>query len=234
MEIYKTNNIQLDEITGPIDNEFQFSDDLNTKNWLYKGSLLNYLKRIPNEFESLVPLSYFNRHKLGRKQFQGNRLLQKTFQVENASEVINTITEAIGPIDLGDSFDDLKYYISLVSTELVRNGIILNLKHKMSYDISLTILESADDILIKIADPYGELKCSDLTRRLKAVLETGEYERKEYGAGLGLFMVLKAVDTIQFTINKNKNTEILCSINKYKRLKHFKEKETTVFFEVGE
>jgi anti-sigma regulatory factor (Ser/Thr protein kinase) len=236
MKIYKTDNIQIEDINvGDYSGEsIEFVDDSNVKNWLYRGSLLNYLKDIPSEFESLVPLNYFNRFKLAKKQCQGNSLLQKTFQLENASEVINTITDAIAPINLAESFDDLKYYIILVSSELVRNGIILNLKHKMQRDISLTILESEDDILIKITDPYGELKCADFTKRLKAIVETGEYERKEYGAGLGLFMVIKAVDTIQFMINNNSKTQILCSINKYKRLKYFKEKETTVFFEVGE
>ena len=235
MKVYKTANIymnEIEEVTEAHDlSSIDFCDDPQNKKWLYKGSLTEYLQDIPCEFEALIPLSYFKHSQFVKKAIVGNTLFECSFQLETASEVINAITEAMVPINLDTSFDDLKHYIVLVASELVRNGIILNLKNQEKKEVRLTILESNDDIIINIADTYGQLKCLDITKRLKAIAKTGEYERKEYGAGLGLFMVIKAVDTIQFTIIKNSKTEILCSINKYKRLKHFKEKGTAVFFE---
>ena len=79
-------------------------------------------------------------------------------------------------------------------------------------------------------DYHGLLTSQKLTGRLKEVAINGEYERKASGAGLGLFMVVCSVNTIVFDVEPGKKTTIITRINKYKRLKHFKEKQTAIFF----
>lgn len=232
MEVFKTNNISKDDLKSDI--AFKSSNDLACPKWLYRGSLLSHLEYIPDDLSFLVPYGHYVKYGFKNIQRSGTKLFDLKFSIEGASVVTNNISEKLETVDLDSAFDDLKYYILLVSTELVRNGIIQNLKRDEKQQVNLLVEESAQDIFITVNDPYGSLICKDFTSRLKRVAEFKNYERKQYGAGLGLFMVINSVNTIQIDVNKNESTKITCSINKYKRLKHFKEKETAIFFNLKE
>ncbi len=228
MEVYKTKNISDEDIRS-IDC-LDFVSSKNAPNWLYKGSLIEHLKNIPNCIKNFVPLSYYEHKQFKTIDFLGKPTVSLRFKLENTEQVTERVRDALEGVNFSHSFGDLKRYILTVCVELIRNGIIQNLQHNKSEIISLDILETDEDVLIRVTDGFGNLNCEDITSRLKAIAIKGEYERKEYGAGIGIFMVVNSVDSIQFNVESGKKTEVICHMNKYKRLKHFKEKETAIFF----
>lgn len=227
MEAYITPNIDLSE-NSELSSIVKGSMD--TPCWIYKGSLLKHAEHIPLGIKSLIPLNYFLKHGITPYTPEGTELFSMNFTKENSAEVMDKVIGALEEIDFKTTFKDIKRYLAIVAVELVRNGIIQNLKSEREDNITLIVSENEDDIIVKVADPYGTLLNHDFISRFKRVIKTGEYERKRLGAGLGLFMVVSSVSSIYFNIVPNFKTEITCTINKYKRLKHFKEKETAIFF----
>ncbi|MFT6633139.1 MAG: sigma-B regulation protein RsbU (phosphoserine phosphatase) [Bacteriovoracaceae bacterium] len=206
-------------------------------NILYDQALIENLRNIPARIEKLIPLEHYKQFGISKVEVNGNKIATLKFLNESASEVIDQISIALEGIKSDGSFSDLSHYLLTVSSELVRNGIILNLSQdseKEQKEVFLDIDEGEENIFVKVTDQFGRLKSEDITRRLKEVAMSGTYERKAYGAGLGLFMVINSVNTIEFNVTPGIQTEVICRINKYKRLKQFKEKQTAIFFNIKE
>lgn len=229
MQVHVTDNIDQIELAD----EFS-AYDIKSKeslHWIYQGSLIKYIEEVPLAIKSLIPLKYFLKH--GSKPFRpiGESLFDLSFCHESADEVMTSITDKLKNFDFSTAFGDIKRYASIVAIELIRNGIVENVKSKQDKQVNLKFSESDSDIIISVTDDHGSLKSEDFISRFKNIIKTGEYERKPHGAGLGLFMVINSVSTISIEVTEGIKTEIICTINKYKRLKHFKEKETAIFFD---
>ena len=227
-DYYLTNDVTEAE---KLNLHVRISNDESCPRWIYKGSLLEHILEIPEDITSLVSLNSFG----------GQYLLQSTldkksktahlkFQNETISMVHDQILAELDKLDDTKTFDDLGRYLLIVGTELVRNAIIVNQQQKSAQEIDFEIYEDKENYYIRVMDYHGLLTSQKLTSRLKEVAKNGEYERKTSGAGLGLFMVVCSVNTIVFDVEPGKKTTIITRINKYKRLKHFKEKQTAIFF----
>jgi len=223
--VYK-HNISIGEFPSYL----EFNSNTNTVDWLYQGSFLSLIDLIPSYFQKIIPLSYYKKNGFNTITNYGESLISITFVQESSSEIESQVANRLAEVDMSHTFSDLKRYITLVSIELVRNAIIVN---KAKKKIHLHISQTQDDIIIEVCDPYGALTCGDITGRLKKIKATGEYEMKKSGAGLGLFMVISSVNYIRFNIDVGRRTEVICSINKYKRLKDFKQKEIAIFYNEG-
>jgi sigma-B regulation protein RsbU (phosphoserine phosphatase) len=221
---------------GPI-SDLAISNNCHGPNILYDQALIKNLQNIPERIEKLIPLEHFKQFGVSNIEVDGNRIVELKFLTESASEVIDQIGFALEGLKLEGAFGDLSHYLLTVSSELVRNAIILNLSKDSRQgpkEVSLDVYEGEENIFVKVTDQFGKLRSGDITRRLKEVALNGTYERKTYGAGLGLFMVINSVNTIEFNITPGIQTEVICRINKYKRLKQFKEKQTAISFNIKE
>lgn len=199
----------------------------------YHESFLESLKKIKGPFEficpeeSLAKIDFFKNYVPQEK----NLIFKKTFNNEKTSEIVDLLMEKSELFKLGEAFSDFEHYVVTVVTELVRNGIVLNFKQMDFKDVNLCLYDEGDSLLLTVTDFYGTLNSTDISERLNKVSLTGEYERKVYGAGLGLFMAIKNVDLIKFSVCPEKYTIITASMKKYKRLKNFKEKKPILIFE---
>ncbi len=228
MKLYITKNIQDEEVNLP--DGLSRSSDVTLPNWIYKGPLVELLKDGPSTFHKLIPLNYLNLYGAEPINPSGDIIFSHSFKRESSSDVYNIISKWLDTKHFDNSFSDLKSYLVMVISELVRNGIILNLQGDTYFAVELAVIESEDDVFITVKDFFGLLKNENITSRLKDVAKSGNYEQKESGAGLGLFMVVNSVNSIHFEVVKKTTTLISCRINKYKRLKQFKQKETALFF----
>jgi sigma-B regulation protein RsbU (phosphoserine phosphatase) len=213
--------------------DLNFVEDLATSNVLYGNALIDTLEKIPSNIKMLIPLEHYKQFGISKIPVNGNKILEIKFKKESASEVIEQISKKLDNFDFEGAFGDLPRYLLTVCSELVRNGINLNMNdicEEVSKEVHLEVYEGQDNFFVKVSDGYGLLKSQDISRRLKEVAKNGTYERKTLGAGLGLFMVINSVNTIEFNVDSGICTEVICRINKYKRLKQFKEKQTAIFF----
>lgn len=210
-----------------------FTNSVQCPNVVYKKSLVESLEHIPLDSQRFIPLDYLKKHGENPREINGVLKFEHSFLEESSSEIINIISSKLEVLDLEQSFGDINHYLLTVCSELTRNGVIQNLKQAKSGDkraINLKVIDSEESFVIQVVDQFGSLKQEKVFQRLKDVSLLGSYERKVYGAGLGLFMVSSSVDSLVFDVWPGKKTSITCHINKYKRLKHFKEKQTAIFF----
>lgn len=159
-----------------------------------------------------------------------NLLLKEEFDIAPISEVRNKILAIVARLDLSSEFSDFHRYLETIIIELVQNALIKIKNEKLDEKATLNILQDTKSYCIQVTDRLGLLNKNDVLSKLKRAFETRSFENKKSGAGLGFFMLLDASDKLVFSISPNKKTTVSCIVNKYKRLKDYKNKNVSIHF----
>lgn len=209
---------------------------MSSQVYSYRGSFLEGLQDIGNDFKVVYPEK--EHEKLSEVQSyepeENDLKLSIEFSNEKASQVVDQIIVALEKIDTTGCFDEIRTYIMTVATEFVRNGIVQNYKEMSFTPVVLNIYDNEDAFFITVEDQFGSLRSYQIADRLKIVASTGEYEKKVYGAGLGLFMAISNLDWVKFQVVPERSTRVIGKMKKYRRLKKFKEKKTIIIFDEKE
>ncbi|MAX67801.1 MAG: hypothetical protein QF441_05045 [Bacteriovoracaceae bacterium] len=216
-----------------LEEKFCFTKNEEYPVWIYDGDVDHVFSSLNCSIEALVPYKEINSYQEETYSDLKSPIITKKFSDESTSEVLDILSGEFEKIDLKNTFDDFTYYLLLVSSELIRNAIIVNMKQSLALDCELDVYESRDDIWIKVTDHHGLFSSDELIKRIKFVAKEKTFLRNEYGAGLGLYMVLKSVNLFRLSLVKGERTQILVKIHKYKRLKDFKSKQVTLVIERG-
>lgn len=158
------------------------------------------------------------------------------FKEESISEVRKKLDESLEKQSFIGYFSDIKRYLHSISLELVQNAIIVGRQKDHKKIIDYQLKETSDSWLIEVKDFYGTLTRRHVLEKLSRACSEKSFEEKETGAGLGFYMLLGACDKLIFEIKEKKETRISVIINKYKRLKDYKNKNISIHFlnNVGE
>lgn len=199
---------------------------------IYGGSLEDFMTKLASlgekelRLKTLVPFKTFalSADTAPANFLEGDLINQETFESEDIKAVTAKIDHLLGLIDGDNSFGDLSRYMKSNAIELVQNALIHKRLSGSSGLIELQLYETSTSYGISVSDPFGALTKAKALKKLIRVYRERSYETKEAGAGLGLYMVLNASDSVVIEIKRNKSSRVCCIMNKYKRLKEFKGK----------
>ena len=124
--------------------------------------------------------------------------------------------------------------MQVIGLELVQNSLIYGKESSEQIKTVLKFRVGDEKLVIEAEDYLGALTQEKVFEKLKRSFSEQTVESKASGAGLGLSIVLKNVDKMIFTIRPGNMTRISCVINKYKRLKDFKQKNISLHFDIEE
>lgn len=203
-------------------------------NFAYDGAAIDSFKFLRGQFSAIAPVKNIIENNLSINKSKPIQKFDLHFKEESSSQVINAVFEVIEKMDLSGCFSELGTHLTTVISELVRNGIVLNFQNLNFKYVDCEIIEAEDEIIVTVEDEYGKLLPEEIVKRLREVAITGNYERKVYGAGLGLFMTVNSVDYIKFEVVPDAMTRVICKVKKYKRLKQFKEKQPIIIYMLKE
>lgn len=138
-------------------------------------------------------------------------------------------------------------YLKIISNELLTNAIYHSgsgkeFQSRSSMDRSISPVLSDDEIIdftlgsdenyvaISVKDSTGRLRREDIINNLVRSFESKQYENKEGGAGLGLYLAYSYSN--QFIVNTvvGKSSEVICIIDVNRRLKAYKERITSFHY----
>lgn len=200
---------------------------------IYKGALDELLEDSSKQVfaSSIIPLEMFllnkNMHPIDLRDQKS--LGKRSFEQEDIRGVSDKIGELVDSLKSKEHFTDLARYMKLNGIELAQNALIHKRMSGKEGLVELEIFETGMFYNLTVTDPFGALTHEEILRKLSRVCVERTHENKEAGAGLGLFMVLNASDCVIFRLKKGKQTQVCCIINKYKRLKQFKNKSPALF-----
>ncbi len=153
------------------------------------------------------------------------QLAQVVLAGGKSQEVKNKISSLFDNIDFSAYFGDIRGYLESLTVELVENSLV----HGGS-ESTLQILEDDNRFTIRTEDKEGLLSKQKFFEKLRRAFKEKTFEEKESGAGLGFYLIVNLSDMIEFDLKAGSHTIIECSINKYKRLKEYKQKRIIVDF----
>lgn len=199
---------------------------------VYGGSLESFMNKLVDlkeekiSLKTLLPFKTFAHNANARPPgfSQADLINKQFFESEAIGEVSSKIDQLLSAIDRDNAFGDLSRYMKSNAIELVQNALIHKKISNSSGQIELCLYETSGSYGISVSDPFGALTSSKTLEKLVRVYRERSYETKESGAGLGLYMVLNASDSVVIEIKRNKSSRVCCIMNKYKRLKDFKGK----------
>lgn len=157
-------------------------------------------------------------------------LLHKEFLGESVSEVTEVIKNMLKDLELEDHFSDISRYILLNSIELVQNALIQTREAGKSTPVYFAIYQSDVGVQIYVEDKVGKLDKEKIMEKLQRAYREKTFEEKDSGAGLGLYMVVNNCDILSFDVKDNEYTRVNCFLNRYQRLKEFKNKKISIHF----
>jgi len=180
----------------------------------------------------IVSAREFNKKTIPFAQTRVDELskFEAIFSDESISEVTNAIDNGIAEVLDGNSFNDIKNYLKLISLELVQNALLYGRNIDKKGYVEYKILRGEECYQIVVRDFYGMLDREIFYKNIKRAFEEKTYELKKSGAGLGLSMILSASDELSIIRKEGEFTEIRSIISKYKRLKEYKGKKTNLIF----
>jgi hypothetical protein len=195
----------------------EYSEDSNAI--VYSGSILEYLKTIntTNCISAVI-----SEHDLTWGLSNSQRLLikQDYFMSGSVSSVTQQLAAHINSAHFGDDFQQLQRYLLTISLELMTNALRVSLDSKVSW----SLYQHPHAYEIEVVDQMGTLTREKIFSQLKRAALEQTFERKEAGAGLGLFLVLLSSNQLIIEIQPFKRTSIRAIIYKYKRMKDYKTK----------
>ena len=204
-------------------------DELEQKNWAYDGSLMDSIDELPLDINRIIPFDYILKNGVEFIAQKETLLIDHHFLNESATDVMKLLSSKFEHINIPNTFADLSRYLTLLSVELVRNAILLNQEGIPSRECHYKLFENEKFLTVEVTDFYGLMSSESLMMRLKHVKLHKTYEMKKSGAGLGFYLIINSVNSIMIEISETKFTRLTVNINKYKRLKDFKEKQTAIF-----
>ncbi|MCO4753254.1 MAG: ATP-binding protein [Bacteriovoracaceae bacterium] len=153
--------------------------------------------------------------------------------IEFADESVGSVALMIGELmeqfQSSEHFSDISRFMKANAVELVQNALIYKRQSASEGKISLEVYETPKFYNVQVTDSFGALSQDKILEKLVRAWRDKTYELKESGAGLGLFMTMMASDSMIFRLKNTERTQVCCIINKYKRLKHYKNKSPALY-----
>ncbi|MBD63686.1 MAG: hypothetical protein CME62_00635 [Halobacteriovoraceae bacterium] len=206
-----------------------------------EANIVLYSDTFKNMFLELGEVKHIN-HFIGIKDFLKNENILSHQEIESlahfklkftddsVTQVTHKINSMLNDAMDADTFVDFKRFLQLICIELVQNALIFGKSQQETKEIELDFIKGKDNYSVTVRDGYGELDQEKLLSSIGRALLEKNYENKKTGAGLGLSMVLSASDEIVIKRKEGEFTEIRSIINKYKRLKEYKSKKTSLHY----
>jgi len=199
---------------------------------LYEGGLLEALEGADlSRLWAVVPFkTALAGNKVGPEDLRGQRMLgRESFENENIGGVSGKIGRLVDSLDVKGQFSEISRFLKSNAIELVQNALIFKRSFGGEGEVELEVFESDTAYNIQVTDNFGALTRETILTKIRRAWTEKTCEDKETGAGLGLFMVLMASDAVVFKLKNLKQTRVCCIINKYKRLRHYKNKSPALF-----
>jgi sigma-B regulation protein RsbU (phosphoserine phosphatase) len=238
-----------DKLVEVGDNTFYISklnDEENVLSVLDKYSVNHIVggnaKRIDLELQNNFS-QYFNGNGLDN-YLATDEIVKMDFK---SKQDLDQIYRAIEGFNYKNCFQSPVDYIKIISNELLTNALYHSgdddtIMERSSRDRTEEItLNDIDKITFKLGcdenflavsvkDSTGRLKRSVIVNSLVRSFETKNYEDKEGGAGLGLYLAYSYSN--QFIVNtiENESSEVICIIDVNKRFKLYKERITSFHY----
>ena len=138
-------------------------------------------------------------------------------------------------IVIGPFFDSPLGYLKLLGNELLMNAFYSSQHNNKSRsekilldcDIELNLGVDENFLVLSVKDPFGTLSRNQLIKSLERGFREKTPVHKSGGAGLGLYMTLLSTNQIIINVKENQYTEIICVIDRSKRIKTFKGRTTS-------
>jgi sigma-B regulation protein RsbU (phosphoserine phosphatase) len=243
-EFIITDNLeQIKDKTFYISNN---NDEYNVLNIL-KNNSVNHIvganaKRIDLELENNFN-QYFNGQGISNYISNGD-FVELSYRKKSD---IDSVNKAIENFNYSSCFQSPVDYLKVISNELLSNALFHSLHDGQKESLSnvdrkkdvvlgemdkITFKLGCDEnfLAISVKDMSGRLKREEIIKSLVRSFESKEYEEKEGGAGLGLYMAYSYSN--QFIVNtvENESSEVICIIDVNKRFKLYKERITSFHY----
>jgi len=171
-------------------------------------------------------------------------LQQELYQSANIRQ---TIEKNLAQLDFSSYFSAVKPHLEIICSELLINSFFHSaISPQIGADTyshvhraenicveSPIIFNTGQDenlIAISIEDFSGKLDRERIINSLYRSFSQKEMEQKEGGAGLGIYLTYHYSNQFIVNFEANKKTEVICIIEKNKRLKKYKERITSFHF----
>ncbi|OFZ25043.1 MAG: hypothetical protein A2381_13300 [Bdellovibrionales bacterium RIFOXYB1_FULL_37_110] len=136
---------------------------------------------------------------------------------------------------IGPFFDSPIGYLRVLGNELLMNAFFSSQYNNKSRsekivldcDIELSLGVDENFLVLSVKDPFGTLSRNQLIKSLERGFREKTPVHKSGGAGLGLYMTLLSTNQIIINVKPNHYTEIICVIDRSKRIKTFKGRTTS-------
>lgn len=200
---------------------------------LYQGDLDSLFQAHPSlpKARVIMPVSMFimNNGAVPVDLSGQNSLGKREFENEDIRKVSDKISEFVDMVISKEHFSDMARFMKANAIELVQNALIHKRLNGKQGAVELEIFETSGFYNARVTDPFGALEPEEVISKLARASLERTYETKKSGAGLGLRMVVSSSDCVVFQIKKGESCQVCCIINKYKRLKQFKNKSPALF-----
>jgi len=199
---------------------------LSKDEFTYEHSFEEVLER----WEDLKGFNVFRpKENIDKIKGSGNELAKLKLSGGKSQEIKQKIASLFDTINFESYFGDMRNYLESLALELAENSLVHG-----GDEAVLKIIEEENRFVIKTEDAAGLLSKEQFFIKLKRAFSEKTFEQKESGAGLGFYLIVHLSDMIEFDLKTGSHTIIECSINKYKRLKQYKQKKITVDFKQNE
>jgi len=166
----------------------------------------------------------------------------ETLSVFDSKVVEQEIDHAISRLKTEGFFDSPVSHFSLISRELASNALFhqsietsvasrkdgVLLSDDMGVVVQLCVGEKGLGVLVE--DKSGRLKYDEFKRALVRGFHDKSVEKKEGGAGLGLYLIFQNANYVAIEVKPGVSTKFIAIIEKEKRYKKYKEKNTVFHY----
>ncbi|MCR9204366.1 MAG: SpoIIE family protein phosphatase [Halobacteriovoraceae bacterium] len=198
---------------------FQKEEDLELKEKIKEKGL--YLESVDLEYQSIVKL-----------EFLSNENLEQRLQ------------EGIEKLNFDGFFDSPREPFSIIARELVSNALYHQAEDTSSLDrtshltlntekgVSVQLGQGEKGLAVLVNDQSGRLNYKNFQKALTRAYreKTPNKDIGSGGAGLGLLMIFENANRVFIDVEPGKGTKILAIIEKEKRYKKYKAKNTDFIF----
>jgi len=155
--------------------------------------------------------------------------------IRDSKHIDETLDCLLNRIIIGPFFDSPLGYVRVLGNELLMNAFFSSQynnksrceKIELDSDIELRLGVDENFLVFSVKDPFGTLSRNQLIKSLERGFREKTPVHKSGGAGLGLYMTLLSTNQIIINIKENQYTEIICVIDRSKRIKTFKGRITS-------
>lgn len=227
--VYLINHLGVEEVIIGIISKCQINHIIGETSQVFEREIISHLNHRMND---LVP-------SIETILEEGSNIIHQ--EIRDSKTIDQVIDHMVEKITIGPFFDSPIEYLKIFGNELLVNAFF-STEHneksrtiKLILDVDVHAKLGVDDhcLVFSVKDPYGSLKRERLIEALLRSCREKTPIEQEGGAGLGLYMTLMNSNQVFINVNNKKSTEVICVIDRTKRMKNFKSRITSFNFYEG-